>query len=114
MGLAEFDDIPSEKRTFDDTQSSSARRMGDEMVRNLWCRRGRWGSHDEFHEERSFMSGRVDDQDPRVTACMPGQWIWQPSQINGLVTPGSWCIRSSASSRFQPAMSWSCPVGSWN
>jgi|CXWL01.1.fsa_nt_gi hypothetical protein len=36
MGCSEFDDIPSEKRTFDDTQSRSPRCMGDEMVRNLW------------------------------------------------------------------------------
>ena len=114
MGCSEFDDIPSEKRTFDDTQSRSPRCMGDEMVRNLWGRGGGLGNDLAFHEEWSFVSGRVEDHDLRVTACMPGQWIWLPSHVNGLRMPGSWWIRSSASSWFQPAMSWSCPAGSRN
>ena len=110
MGRSQFDNIPSEKRAFDDTQSSRTRCMGEELVRNLWWCGGGLGSDVQFHEKQSFVCGRVDDQDLRVTACMPGQWIWQPSQVNGLCTPDSWCIRISASSRFQPAMSWSCPT----
>ncbi len=114
MGLSEPDDLPSEKRPFDDTQRSRARGMGDEVVWNLCGRGGGLGCYGDFHVRWSFVSGRVEDQDLRVIACMPGQWIWPPSHVNGLRMPGSWWIRSSASSWFQPAMSWSCPAGSRN
>jgi len=49
MGLSEPDDLPSEKRPFDDTQRSRARGMGDEIVWNLCGRGGGLGGYGDSH-----------------------------------------------------------------